>query len=231
MQVVTPASDPKNRRILVIDMPDAGQAAVLAVRTAINRDNPNYFRGIVTNAILSGYSGRLNWEIRVKRGLSYGAGSALDTRRWAGSFSASAQTKNESGAEVAALTLDEVGKLATGDVAETELKPRKATVVGGFARGLETNSGVVGQVGSLAVYGLSFDEINKFVDNVEAIKPADIKKFATDTLSTDSTSLIIVGDSKKFLPALQKQFSQIEVIPVAELDLNSPSLRRAISKN
>jgi zinc protease len=231
IQVVTPASDPKNRRILVIDMPDAGQAAVLAVRTAINRDNPNYFRGIVTNAILSGYSGRLNWEIRVKRGLSYGAGSALDTRRWAGSFSASAQTKNESGAEVAALTLDEVAKLATGDVAETELKPRKATVVGGFARGLETNSGVVGQVGSLALYGLSFDEINKFVGNVEAIKPADIKKFAADTLSTDSTSLIIVGDSKKFLPALQKQFSQIEVIPVAELDLNSASLRRAVSKN
>jgi zinc protease len=231
IQVVTPASDPKNRRILVIDMPDAGQAAVLAVRTAINRDNPNYFRGIVTNAILSGYSGRLNWEIRVKRGLSYGAGSALDTRRWAGSFSASAQTKNESGAEVAALTLDEVAKLATGDVAETELKPRKATVVGGFARALETNSGVVGQVGSLALYGLSFDEINKFVGNVEAIKSADVKKFAADTLSTDSTSLIIVGDSKKFLPALQKQFSQIEVIPVAELDLNSASLRRAVSKN
>jgi len=231
IQVVTPASDPKNCRILVIDMPDAGQAAVLAVRTAINRDNPNYFRGIVTNAILSGYSGRLNWEIRVKRGLSYGAGSALDTRRWAGSFSASAQTKNESGAEVAALTLDEIAKLATGDVAETELKPRKATVVGGFARGLETNSGVVGQVGSLALYGLSFDEINKFVGNVEAIKSADVKKFAADTLSTDSTSLIIVGDSKKFLPALQKQFSQIEVIPVGELDLNSAGLRRAVSKN
>ena len=78
---------------------------------------------------------------------------------------------------------------------------------------------------------INFDEINKFVDNVEAIKPADIKTFAADTLSTDSTSLIIVGDSKKFLPALQKQFSQIEVIPVAELDLNSASLRRALSKN
>jgi zinc protease len=231
VQIVTPVSEAKNRRILVIDMPDAGQAAVLAVRTAINRNSPDYFRGIVSNAILSGYSGRLNWEIRVKRGLSYGAGSSLDTRRWAGSFSASAQTKNESGAEVAALTLDEVAKLASGDVAETELKPRKASLIGGFARALETNNGLVSQVGSLALYGLGLDEINKFVANVEMVKPADIKRFAAANLNTDSTSLVVVGDAKKFLPALQKQFAQVEVIPVAELDLNSASLRRAISKN
>jgi zinc protease len=231
IQVGTPVSDSKNRRIIVIDMPDAGQAAVLAARTAINRSSPDYFRGIVSNAVLSGYSGRLNWEIRVKRGLSYGAGSALDTRRWAGSFSASAQTKNESGAEVADLTLQEISKLTTGDVPETELTPRKASLIGGFARGLETNGGLVGQVSSLAIYGVSFEQLNQFVGNVQAIKPADVKSFAATNLNTDSTSLIVVGDAKKFLPALQKQFPQVEVIPVAELDLNSATLKRSISKN
>jgi len=231
LTIGTPVSDPSNRRVLVIDMPDAGQAAVLAARTAIKRTSPDYFRGIVTNAVLSGYSGRLNWEIRVKRGLSYGAGSILDARRWAGAFTATAQTKNESGAEVAALTLQEVSKMAQESVAETELKPRKASLIGGFARSLETNNGLVGQVASLALYGLSLDEINKFVTNVEAVKPDEIKSFAAANLNTDSTSLVVVGDAKKFLPALQKQFSQVEVIPVAELDLNSASLRRAVSKN
>src|SRR5262249_36449268 len=202
IQIGAPVSDPKSRRILVIDMPDAGQAAVLAARTAINRSRPDYFRGIVTNLILAGYSGRLNWEIRVKRGLSYGANSVLDTRRWAGSFSAAAQTKNESGAEVAALTLDEVSKISTTEVAETELKPRKASLVGGFARALETNGGLVGQISSLALYGMNFDQINQFVANVEAVKPSDIKQFAAANLNTDSTSLIVVGNAKKFLPAL-----------------------------
>jgi zinc protease len=226
----TPVSDAKNRRVLVIDMPDAGQAAVLAARTAINRSSPDYFRGIVANAILNGYSGRLNWEIRVKRGLSYGAGSGLDTRRWAGSFSASAQTKNESGAEVAALTLEEVGKLTTADVPVTELKPRKASLIGNFARALETNGGLLGQVASLALYGVSFDQINQFVSSVEAVKPEEIRKFAAANFDTETTSLIVVGDAKKFLPALQKQFSQVEVIPVSELDLNSATLRRVVSK-
>jgi len=231
MPVGTPVSDAKNRRILVIDMPDAGQAAVLAARTGINRGSPDYFRGIVSNAVLSGYSGRLNWEIRVKRGLSYGAGSTLETRRWAGSFSASAQTKNESGAEVASLTLGEISKLATGDLPDKELTTRKASLNGGFARGLETTGGLVAQVSSLAIYGVSFDQLNQFVGSVQAVKAEDVKDFAAKHLNTDSTSVIVVGDARKFLPALQKQFPQVEVIPVGELDLNTASLRRAVSKN
>lgn len=231
MPLGTPVSDPKNRRVLVIDMPDAGQAVVLAARSAINRGSPDYFRGIVSNAVLSGYSGRLNWEIRVKRGLSYGAGSALDARRWAGSFSASAQTKNESGAEVAALTLGEISKLATGDLPDKELTTRKASLNGGFARGLETTNGLVAQVSSLAIYGVSFDQLNQFVGNVQAVKAEDVKAFAAKHLDIESTSVIVVGDAKKFLPALQKAFSAVEVIPVSELDLNSASLRRAVSQN
>ena len=226
--LTTPASEPGNRRILVIDMPDAGQATVLAARSAINRASPDYFRGIVSNAVLSGYSGRLNWEIRVKRGLSYGAGSSLDTRRWAGSFSATASTKNVSGAEVASLTLAEISKLATGDLPDSELTTRKASLNGGFARGLETTGGLVGQVSSLAIYGVNFDQINQFVGSVQAIKAADVKSFAATHLNVDSTSVIVVGDASKFLPALQKQFPQVEVIKMSELDLNSASLRRAV---
>src|SRR6266542_4128672 len=190
LTIATPVSDTANRRVLVIDKPDAGQTAVLLARAGINRANPDYFRGIVSNSVLTGYSGRLNWEIRVKRGLSYGAGSSLDTRRWAGLFSASAQTKNESGAEVAQLTLAEIAKITTDDVPESELTPRKASLIGGFARGLETTGGLVGQVSSLAIYGVSFDQLNQFVSNVQSIKPADVKSFAATNLNTASTSLI-----------------------------------------
>jgi len=226
LKLGTTVSDANNRRIVVVDMPAAGQAYVLAARTAISRDNPEFFPGIVSNAVLSGYSGRLNWEIRVKRGLSYGAGSSLDTRRWGGAFIATASTKNESGAEVASLALEEIGKLATGGVPQTELTPRQASLIGGFARQLETTNGLVAQVSALAIYGINFDQLNQFVSRVQAIKPEEVKKFATTNLSTDSTSLIVVGDAKKFLPDLQKQFPQVEVIPIDQLDLNSASLRK-----
>ncbi|HZI88070.1 MAG TPA: pitrilysin family protein, partial [Pyrinomonadaceae bacterium] len=91
-----PANPDEKQRVVVIDMPDAGQAAVVLASMGISRNDPDYFRGIVTNAVLTGYSGRLNQEIRIKRGLSYGASSRLETRREAGPFVASAQTKNTS---------------------------------------------------------------------------------------------------------------------------------------
>jgi zinc protease len=231
LQITTPDSTANGRRILVIDQPAAGQTAVLAVRSAINRDSPDYFRGIVANAVLNGYSGRLNWEIRVKRGLSYGAGSFLDTRRTAGSFMATAQTKNQSGAEVVALALAEISKLAAGELLDSELATRKASLVGGFARNMETNGGVVNQLASLAMYGVPLDEINRYIGNVQAIKAADVKAFAAMRLDAASTSVVVVGDAKEFLPQLQKQFPNVEVISAADLDLNSATLKKTVSKN
>jgi len=220
------AAAPKTGRVVVIDKPDAGQAAVYLARTGINRKDPDYFRGIVSNSVLSGYSGRLNQEIRIKRGLSYGAGSSLDTRRDVGPFLASAQTKNESGAIVADLLLGEIGRLSSAPPADVELTPRKAVLIGGFSRNLETVGGLVGQVSSLALYGMGLDEINRYINNVQSINTADIQKFAGTRLDAKTASIIIVGNAKAFLPELQKKYPNVEVIPVTELDLNTALLRK-----
>jgi zinc protease len=216
----------KTGRIVVIDKPDAGQAAVYLARTGINRRDPDYFRGIVANSVLSGYSGRLNQEIRIKRGLSYGAGSQLDTRRDVGPFVASAQTKNESGAQVADLLVGEIGRLSSAPPADLELTPRKAVLIGTFSRNLETAGGLVGQIASLALHGLGLDEINRYINNVQAIGTADVQKFAGGRLDAKTSNIIIVGNAKLFLPELQKKYPNVEVIPVTELDLNTALLRK-----
>src|SRR4030095_2390817 len=183
-----PAAAPKTARVVVIDKPDAGQAAVYLARTGINRKDLDYFRGIVANSVLSGYSGRLNHEIRIKRGLRYGAGSSLDARRDVGPFVASAQTKNESGAQVADLLLGELGRLSSAPPADVELTPRKAVLVGSFSRNLETVNGLVGQVGSLALYGMGLDEINRYINSVQGISTTDIQKFAGTRLDAKTAT-------------------------------------------
>ena len=213
-------------RVVVVDKPDAGQAAVFLARTGITRRDLDYFRGIVTNSVLSGYSGRLNQEIRIKRGLSYGAASVLDTRREIGPFVANAQTKNESGAEVAELLLGEINRLVTAPPADAELTPRKAVLIGNFSRNLETAVGLVNHIASLALYGLSLDEINRYINNVQAVTTADVQKFASTRLDATRSNIIVVGNAKMFLPALQKQFRNVEVIPITELDLNTARLRK-----
>jgi len=213
--------------VVVVDMPAAGQAAVVVGRPGLRRADAAYHLAIVTNSILGGgYSSRLNEEIRIKRGLSYGANSSFDLRRDVGPFIASAQTKNESASEVAGLIIDEMNKLGTTAVAEDELGPRKAVLIGGFGSQLETNGGIVARIGTLALYGLSLDEINRYISGVRAITAPQVQKFAAAHLASNGASIVIVGDAKKFLPALQQRFKDVDVIPIDALDVNAATLRK-----
>ncbi len=214
-------------RVVVIDMPEAGQAAVVVSRRGIRRADPEYFRGIVSNSVLGGgYSARLNQEIRIKRGLSYGANSSLSSRRVSGMFSASTQTKNESGAEVANLIMSELTRLANEPIADSELTPRKAVLTGSFGRNLETTGGLATQVASLALYGLALDEINNYIKNVQAVSGSDVQKFAATRIDSKGANVIVVGNSKVFLEDLRKQFPNLEVIALTDLDLNSANLKK-----
>ncbi|HEY9502559.1 MAG TPA: hypothetical protein VIR01_13085, partial [Pyrinomonadaceae bacterium] len=82
----------------------------------------------------------------------------------------------------------------------------------------------------LALYGLSLDEINRYINNVQGVVPADVQKFAGTRLDVKTSNLIIVGNAKAFLPELQKHFSKIDVIPISQLDLNSAGLRKPATK-
>jgi zinc protease len=216
------------RRVVVIDMPGAGQAAVMAGKTGIARDAKNYFDGEVANTVLGGgYSSRLNAEIRVKRGLTYGAGSQLDARTRLGPFVASAQTKNVSAAEVATLMLGEFSKLGAEKIPAEELATRKATLAGGFARHLETNEGFASVVAGYELRGLPVNSANDFLGKIESVSADDAQKFAAEIFQADDCNIVIAGDAKQFRAALAKQFKKIEVIRKDELDLNAVSLKRA----
>jgi zinc protease len=216
---------PKSR-VLVIDMPESGQAGVVVGRQGIRRTDPAYMQALVANSVLGGgYSSRLNQEIRIKRGLSYGAGSSFEPRADVGPFTARTETKNESAAEVVGIMVDQLGQLSAADVTEAELTPRKAVLIGNFAQSLESTAGIVNRISSLALYGLPLSEINKYVSGVQAVTAADVRKFASSNLGGQDVNIVVVGDAKQFLGALKKQYGDVEVIPVAELDLGSPTLR------
>src|SRR5438067_8325173 len=212
---------------VVIDMPEAGQASVSITKPAIKRDSPDYYSGLAANAALgNGFASRLNREIRIKRGLSYGARSSLDTRRDAGAFTASAQTKNESASEVALLLQAELKRLETDPVQGNELTSRQALLTGNYARSLETDLGFASQIASLAVFNLPLETLDKFIPAINAVTTKDVTAFAGKYLVT-SSSLVVVGKASAFLESLKKNFSETKVIPQSNLDLNRADLVKA----
>ncbi len=209
---------------LVVDMPAAGQAAVLVAKPTIKRDSPDYYSAMVTNAALgNGFVSRINREIRIKRGLSYGAGSSIDARRDGGAFSVSAQTKNQSAAEVASLMEIELKKLVTNPVNGEELKSRQAVLTGRYARNLETNQGFVARIADLATYELPLDWLDKYIPSINAVTADNVTAFAKSDLATAS-STVIVGKAADFIEALKKNSPETRVIEQKNLDLNRADL-------
>ncbi|HEX8638462.1 MAG TPA: pitrilysin family protein [Pyrinomonadaceae bacterium] len=217
------------RRILIVDLPNSGQASVNYAMNlkSSGRTGAQYYPASVLNSVLGGgYSSRLNQEIRIKRGLSYGAGSGFAWRNLSSNFATRTQTKNESAAEVAELVLAEVKKLTEGSIADAELIPRKSVLTGNFGRDLETTEGLAAAVADLYSFGVPTGELNAYMKNVESVKDEQIRKFAKANLL--GGDIIIVGDYAVFKDDLAKRFPnvKIEVVKAAELDLSKENLRK-----
>ena len=224
--IENPAGDPTAPRVVVIDQPGAGQAAIEAVSRSIARNDPDYYPLLLGNAVLGGgYSARLNAEIRVKRGLSYGASSGLGARIDEGLFSASTQTRNDAAAEVVGLISTEIGRLSTEPVSAEELAPRRATVLGSFSRSLETVSRLSSVVASFAQYGLPIEELGSYATKVRAVTPEQIRDAVSRRLPAAGVSYIVVGDAAQFITPLTAAYPNVENIPLTQLNLDSATLR------
>lgn len=217
------------RRVLVVDLPKSGQASVgyYKSNSGVGRRDPLFYPASVMNSVFGGgYSSRLNLEIRIKRGLSYGAGSSFAWRSNAMNFSTRAQTKNESAAEVAGLVISELKTVANSLVANDELVPRKSVLTGGFGRNLETTGGLAAALADLYSFRIPTSALNSYVSEVNGVTTEQIKDFATKALL--GGDIIIVGDYSIFKENLAKRFPgmKIEVIQADELDLSKENLRK-----
>jgi zinc protease len=227
-----PRSKPSNvllKRMLVVDLPDAGQASVNYFRPVTGgRYSKDFYTASVLNSLLGGgYSSRLNQEIRIKRGLSYGAGSSFSWRHAESNFGTRTQTKNESAAEVAELVIAELKRLSDSAAADVELGPRKSVLTGNFGRNLETTGGLTGALADLYTFGIPTSELNNYMTSVNAVGPVAVKDFAARYLP--GGDMIIVGDYAKFKDDLAKRFPnmKIDVIKADELNIDSATLRKS----
>ena len=202
-------------------------ATVTAAWPVIRRADPRYYPAIVANGTLGGgYSARLNEEIRIKRGLSYGASSALDARRYVGPFVARVQTKNESAPQVVDLVLEELRKLGAAPAGADEIASRKASLTGGYGRTLETTEGVAKTLSGYALQEVPLSEIGRYEASVNAVTPEAAAAFAAGALDPAKADIIVVGDAKLFVDKLKAKFPTLEVIEASKLDLDQPSLRK-----
>ncbi len=219
------AGIPSTPRTIVVDMPQSPQAAVVLARVTIARSDPRYYPLLVADQALGGgFSGRLNQEIRVRRGLAYGAGSSFQARRSPGPLAASTQTKNPSVPDVIDLIGTQMTRMGRELVPDSELAARKATLVGAFGREIETTDGIAGFVAGLVLQDVPTTEIGRYSAAVNAVTPEQVRGVSKDLIDPAPASVIVVGDASQFATKLQAKGVKAQIIPVTKLKLDNVGL-------
>ncbi|MCX2860254.1 pitrilysin family protein [Paucibacter sp. PLA-PC-4] len=215
-------------RTVLLDLSGAGQSAVqLLAPYPGSEDAAAQRTGMLANAVLGqGYSARLSQEVRIKRGLSYGAVSQVETLPGAGTLSAYTQTQHGRAGEVARLMAAELVRLGREPVGETELAARRASLIGAYARQLETTAGLAGLVSEHLQQGRDLATLAQLPQQLAAVRAEPLREFAARYWRADSLRTVVVSDLKEAGADLRQLDPGAWVIPFEQLDLGNPSLRR-----
>ena len=220
------AGEARPGRTLVVDLPGAGQAAVYALARGLERKDSTFYDAQIANSVLGGSStARLFTEIRVKRALSYGAYSSLTSARDEGLLIASAQTKNESAADVTKVFLDELKRVSSEPLDAGLVQNRQTYLAGAFQRNMETSAGFNGAVTSGLLRGIEPAEVLSYTKLIRQTSGGAATAAMGRLLKPESVSIVIVGDAAKFIDKLKALRPNVEVVPATELDLAAPKGR------
>jgi zinc protease len=185
-------------RVLLIDKPDQTQSQVRIGALAMVRGGPDWIPGqVMNNALGGGFTSRLVNEIRVKRGLSYGAGSAFDGMLTGGSFHVSTFTKTQSTSEIIAVALDELRKMSARGPTASELSTAQRHLAGLYPLRLETNESMAAALIETRMYGLGDDWIEKYRGRILEVSRARAAQVARRYLPAKAPALVVVGNAAK----------------------------------
>jgi zinc protease len=205
--------------VIVVDKPDQTQTQVRIGAMAFPKSHPDYVPSHVVNAVLGGgFTSRLVDEIRVNRGLSYGASSYFDPLRRAGSFHVTTFTKTGSTREVLDVALREVEKMQRKGPTSAELAKAQTYLCGLFPLRLETNEQLAGGILDMRIHDLGDDWLSSYRGRVRAVTPEKAAELAARWfLPEGDRTIALVGQAEE-VARQAKGLGEVDVWKAADLE-------------
>jgi predicted Zn-dependent peptidase len=203
--VIPALPKPKGAELLLVDKPDATQAYFVLGAPGYPMGDRTTPQATIMNTLWGGrFTSWLNTELRIKRGLTYGASSAF--RAWVpgGIFQASSYTKNDRIGEMLDITLGLLTKAVKEGFSAEEVESARNYVQGQFPPTLETNAAKASAYVRLAFYKLGFDYYDKYIAAIGGVTPAEAKAAAAALLPRTDYVLVVVGKAAEIKPLLAK---------------------------
>ncbi len=205
---VAPLAEPivsNGRRLLLIDKPDSTQTFFQVGNLGTARTNKDRVGIEVVNTLFGGrFTSMLNSELRVKSGLTYGAGSDFEMRKTRGPFFISTFTANENTEKAIDLTLEILKRLHEKGITEEELKSAKSYLKGQFPPRIETSEQLAALISELEFFGLDETEVNSYYAKIDAMTVADARRVIKEHYPLDNLVFVLIGKASEIEPVVKK---------------------------
>jgi predicted Zn-dependent peptidase len=213
------------RKVVVIDQPDAVQTQFGMIGVGVPRNHPDWLALSIANQILGGsFNSRLNLRLRAKEGLTYGANSAIESYRLAGLWRATSFTRTEETANAMKVMLEVISDFKKNPATPAELSEATAYLSGVFAIQSETAGAVAGRVLTTALHGLPADYWQTYRDRVKKTTAAEVSAAVERHVQPDQLTIVAVGNASGFAKGLSS-LGTVTVVPLTKLDLTQPNLQ------
>jgi len=216
MDTPTVVTTPTSSTISLVDKPGAEQASFRVGHIGVARTTPDYFPLQVMNTILGGaFTSRLNQNLRETRGYTYGAFSRFDMRRMTGPFVAVSEIVAAHADDALQQFVSELSAIREL-VPEEELAKAKQYLALQLPGTFETNTAIAQRLTAVALYGLSLEYYNQYVDHVGAVTQDDVLRVARTYVTPEALTIVIVADRATVEPALRA----LRLAPIHLRDFN-----------
>ena len=198
--VATPVPAPDHAiepGVYIVDKDDVNQGRVVIGHLGAMRDNPDRYALMVMNDILGGggFAARLLTRIRSDEGLAYSAYSSFGLGTYyPGAFRASFQSRSETVARAAAIVLEEIERIRSEVVSETELRTSKASFVETFSRNFSSAASTARLFANDEYTGRDPAYLVTYRDRISGVSGDDVLRVAREYLDPEKLVVLVVGD-------------------------------------
>lgn len=187
---------PEENNVAVVNKDGAVQSTIrITYPVELIPGSDDALAGSMMNSILggNGFSARLFQNLREDKAYTYGANSSLTSDPIIGSFSAYADVRNEVTDSSIVEFLKEMDRIKTEPVSDEDLENAKKFRAGNFAIGLESPQTIARYALNIARYNLPADYYETYLERLDALTVADIKRVAEKYIRSDKANIVIVG--------------------------------------
>jgi len=198
--------------VYLINKDDATQACLHIGHIGIARNNNDYIILNFLNIILGGtFTSRINYNLREKNGLTYGARTSFNCRKYGGDFSIETELNIDETAFAISEIIKEMKLLQTEYVSDDEIETAKNYIYGNYPLQFESYSNVASRLLTLDLYGVEKNFYNCYLENISKITKEEIFAAANKYLKSDNLLISVCGNIKKLKKDLTN-FGKIEII-------------------